>query len=124
MCVVLTRPMGTVEAALKKHQIIGPQVYLANQAPYYFTGLYTDIACWCLEVVLCVSMAFYLRHLKTKQAARRLALGLPGEIKDMTIMPPAEAEAYKIELADMVRAKGLSMDKFNEFAFDDMTDFE
>jgi hypothetical protein len=124
MCVVLTRPMGTVEAALKKHQIIGPQVYLANQAPYYFTGLYTDIACWCLEVVLCVSMAFYLRHLNKKQAARRLALGLPGEIKDMTIMPPAEAEAYKIELADMVRAKGLSMDKFNEFAFDDMTDFE
>ncbi|GFZ48430.1 LOW QUALITY PROTEIN: hypothetical protein JCM24511_06178 [Saitozyma sp. JCM 24511] len=115
---------ATMFAANIVGNIIGPQVYLANQAPYYFTGLYTDIACWCLEVVLCVSMAFYLRHLNKKQATRRFALGLPGEIKDMTIMPPAEAEAYKVELADMVRAKGLSMDRFNEFAFDDMTDFE
>jgi hypothetical protein len=28
--------------------IIGPQVYLAREAPKYFTGLYVDIACWCL----------------------------------------------------------------------------
>jgi len=115
---------ATMFAANIVGNIIGPQVYLANQAPYYFTGLYTDIACWCVEVLLCVFMAFYLGHLNKKQAARRIALGLPGDIKDVTIMPMAEAEAYKAELAEMVRAKGLAADRLNEFAFDDMTDFE
>lgn len=69
-------------------------------------------------------MGFHLRRLNRKQEARRVALGLPANMKDASIMTRADAEAYKIELAQTMAAAGLSMDKLTEHAFDDMTDFE
>jgi hypothetical protein len=104
--------------------IVGPQLYFAREAPYYKTGLYCDIGCWCMEFILVVSMGFYLRRLNRRQEVRRVALGLPANMKDMTLMTTAEANAYKVELAEMMRAGGMSMDRLNENAFDDMTDFE
>jgi hypothetical protein len=110
--------------ALTVGNVVGPQVYLAREAPYYHTGLYVDIGCWCVEFILIVSMGFYLRYLNKKQEARRVAMGMPANIKDISIMGPIEAEAYKHELAEMMRQSGFDMTKFNENAFDDMTDFE
>ncbi|GFZ44407.1 hypothetical protein JCM24511_02129 [Saitozyma sp. JCM 24511] len=99
-------------------------VYLAAEAPYYHTGLYVDIGCWSVLFILVVSMGQYLRYLNRKQETRRVALGLPANIKDMSIMSTEESNAYKAELAEAMRQKGLSMEAFNDNAFDDMTDFE
>jgi hypothetical protein len=59
-----------------------------------------------------------------KQAASRVALGLPGDLKDMSIMTTDEAAHYKAELAATMLASGLDEAKLYENAFDDMTDFE
>ena len=99
-------------------------MYLAKQAPFYFTGLYVDIGCWCVELILVVSMGFYLRYLNKKQEARRVALGLPAGIKDMSIMSTSEADAYKEELTAMMAASHFDMAEFNAQSFDDMTDFQ
>ena len=77
-----------------------------------------------MQFLLAVSMGFYLRYLNRKQEARRVAMGLPNDIKDMSIMTTAEADAYKVELAQLMAAAGVNFDKLSENAFDDMTDFQ
>jgi hypothetical protein len=110
--------------ALTVGNVVGPQVYLAKEAPFYHTGLYVDIGCWCVEFILVIAMGFHLRRLNRKQEARRVAMGLPANIKDMSIMTTEEADAYRLELAGMLERSGYDMAKFNEHAFEDMTDFE
>ncbi|OCF32432.1 allantoate transporter [Kwoniella heveanensis BCC8398] len=104
--------------------IIGPQVYFKREAPYYYTGLYVDIGCWSVLVILIVAMRFYLGHLNRKQASRRAAIGLPAELEDTSIMTTAEAKAYKVKLTESMKENGLDSAKLYENAFDDMTDFE
>lgn len=104
--------------------IAGPQFYFSREAPVYRTGLYVDIGCWSVLCVLALSMGAYLKYLNKKQAARRMALGLPGDLKDMSIMTTLEAAEYKRELTATMLAQGLDEAKLYENAFDDMTDFE
>lgn len=119
--VVTTATMFVFQCA---GNIVGPQVYLAKEAPVYKTGLYVDIGCWSVLFILALSMGAYLKYLNKKQAERRIALGLPGELKDMSIMTMQEADAYKLELTARMAAEGLSEAKLYENAFDDMTDRE
>ncbi|WRT69284.1 uncharacterized protein IL334_006268 [Kwoniella shivajii] len=104
--------------------IIGPQVYFEREAPYYYTGLYVDIGCWSVLILLIIAMRFYLAHLNRKQAVKRASLGMPSELEDMSIMTTEEAKAYKIKLTEHMKAHGLDEAKLYENAFDDMTDFE
>ena len=69
-------------------------------------------------------MGIHLKHLNAKQRERRLALGLPGDLKDMSIMNLDQASAYKAELTQEMRAQGLEIQELYEKSFDDMTDFE
>lgn len=69
-------------------------------------------------------MGIYLKLLNKRQEARRLALGLPADLKDMSIMSMEEAETYKTELTQVLRAQGKDFDSLNVNSFDDMTDFE
>jgi hypothetical protein len=101
---------------------IGPQVYLTKEAPYYHTGLYVDIGCWSVLCLLIISMRFYLAHLNRKQEAKRVAMGLPADLKDMSIMSHEEADAYKQELTAMLAQKGMTEAQLFENAFDDLTD--
>nr|XP_018261920.1 allantoate transporter [Kwoniella dejecticola CBS 10117]OBR84078.1 allantoate transporter [Kwoniella dejecticola CBS 10117] len=91
--------------------IVGPQVYLQRENPYYHTGLYVNIGCWTVLFCLIVFMRFYLSHLNRKQVQRRVGLGLPADLKDMSIMPYGELEAYKAELAQQMTAAGLDAAK-------------
>lgn len=111
--------------ALTIGNVVGPQVYLAWEAPVYHTGLYVDIACWCMEFILVCSMGQYLRILNKRQEAKRVAMGLPANIKDTSIMTTTEAEAYRVELAEIMRAQGISqtvLDDALALAFEDLTD--
>lgn len=99
-------------------------MYLVREKPYYHTGLYIDIACWCIELILVISMGLYLGYLNRKQEARRVAMGLPANIKDISLMDAKEGEAYRLELDEILRNAGFDRNHFNEQAFDDITDFE
>ncbi len=102
--------------------IVGPQVYLSQESPQYFTGIYTDLGCWiCLFFLICLQ-GWNLRRLNKKQIAKREALGLPADIQDMSIMSTAEAAAYRIELSVIMRNAGFDEEKFNENSFGDLTD--
>lgn len=105
-------------------QMVGPQVYFDYEAPYYRTGLYVDIGCWSVLVLLCIAMFFHLRRLNRRQAVRRRELGLPEDLKDISIMTIDEAAAYRAELSVVMREQGINRDIVFENAFDDMTDFE
>lgn len=105
-------------------QIVGPQVYLAKEAPYYHTGLYVDIGCWSTLFLLSASMGMYLKYLNRKKRDQRIALGLPGDLEDMSIMTTEEAAAYRIALTERLRHQGFDEAKLYEQAFDDMTDFQ
>lgn len=117
--VVTTATMFVFQCA---GNIVGPQVYLAKEAPVYRTGLYVDMACWSVLCILALSMGAYLKYLNKKQEERRLAIGLPGKLKDMSIMTTKEAEEYKAELTAQMLAQGLDEAKLYENAFDDLTD--
>jgi len=74
--------------------------------------------------LLVVGMGQYLKLLNRRQEARRVAMGLPANIKDISLMSVAEADKYRIELEQMMRASGVDAGHFNDQAFDDLTDFE
>jgi hypothetical protein len=58
------------------------------------------------------------------QAARRVALGLPGHLEDMSIMTTAEADAYREELIRNLTEQGFDEHRLFENSFDDITDFK
>jgi hypothetical protein len=78
-----------------------------------------------MEFILVCSMGQYLRILNKRQEAKRVAMGLPANIKDTSIMTTTEAEAYRIELAEIMRAQGISQSVLDDalaLAFEDLTD--
>lgn len=103
----------------------GPQVYLAREAPSYHTGLYFAMSCWALQALCGIAMGMYLGILNKRQEKRREALGLPAKLKDISIMGLEEADAYRAELFEQLRAAGgISADELYANSFDDLTDFE
>jgi hypothetical protein len=121
---VLYGNISLTPSILALMQIIGPQVYLAKENPYYFTGLKVDIACWACLFVLILTQAAYLTYLNKRKEKQRAALGLPTDLKDISLMSSAEAAAYKIELKEILRAQGFDENKLNDSAFGDLTDWE
>lgn len=100
-------------------------MYLAREAPHYHTGLYFAMGCWALHSIVGALMAVYLKALNRKQEARRVALGLPAKLKDISIMDMDEADAYRAELFQQLReAGGIDSDALYANSFEDMTDFE
>jgi len=69
-------------------------------------------------------MSIYLKYLNRKKVQLRISLGLPADIKDMSIMSTEEADRYRIALTERLRMEGFDEAKLYENAFDDMTDFE
>ena len=69
-------------------------------------------------------MGAHLKALNRKQQQRRIALGRTGDIKDPSIMSLEEAQAYRLELKEALRAEGRDIDDLNLDAFADLTDRE
>ena len=74
--------------------------------------------------LLVVTMGQYLKVLNKRQETKRGALGLPANLKDMSIMSDKEVEEYRAELEAQMRAAGTDMSHLNSEAFDDLTDFK
>lgn len=105
--------------SLRSLQIVGPQVYLARERPYYRTGLYVDISCWSCLCLASFLMAAHLKRLNKKQELRRIAAGRVGKVKDVSIMRIEEAKAYR----EAMRVEGVAEEKLAEEG-NDMTDME
>lgn len=80
--------------------------------------------CWAALFVLVISMGAYLKLWNRRKAAQRVELGLPAELKDMSIMSLEEAAAYREKLRASLAAQGKSEAALFDQAFDDLTDFE
>ena len=51
-------------------------------------------------------MGLYLRYLNRKQERRRVSLGLPAKLEDMSIMSTDDAAAYRSSLSQRLREQG------------------
>lgn len=103
--------------------IFGPLVWLAKEAPKYYTGLAFSISMYCTLFLLVIGQGQYLKYLNTKQRQRRIEMGLPADLKDISIMTLDEADAYKHELMEVLRSQGGDTDLYVS-SFDDLTDWE
>lgn len=115
---------ATMFVAMCAGNIVGPQVYLAKEAPHYRSGLFAAMSCWALLCLVAIGMGAYLKLLNRRQERRREALGLPAKLEDMSIMSLDEADAYKARLMETLRSQGHDGEQLYANAFDDMTDFE
>lgn len=88
------------------------------------TRLYVDIGWWSVLCILVWSMGAYLHLLNKRKAAERERLGLPADLKDMSIMDQVQAKAYRQALREKMRAQGMDEAKIYEESLDDMTDFQ
>ncbi|ORY28041.1 major facilitator superfamily domain-containing protein [Naematelia encephala] len=98
--------------------VVGPQVYLDDEAPIYQTGVVTDVCCWGALMFLTIIMAGYLKFLNKRQAKKRAAIGLEADVQDTSIMTTQEAAAYNKNLEATATAP------VNQRAYEDLTDFE
>ncbi|KAJ9119024.1 hypothetical protein QFC22_003513 [Naganishia vaughanmartiniae] len=117
---VITTSLGFAFACLGN--IIGPQVYLSREKPYYRTGLYVDIGCWCCISMMCFVMARYLAHLNKVQEMKRVSTGQRGNSQDTSIMSLKEAAAYKANLRTTIIEENPQGEEANKM--DDLTDNE
>jgi hypothetical protein len=69
-------------------------------------------------------MGMYLKYLNKKQAQKRVAMGLPADLKDMSIMTQEDAAKYRAELISKLADQGTDEARLFENAFEDMTDFQ
>ena len=111
---------GPADAA----KMIGPQLFLSREAPLYFTGLRACLSLYSALCFLVILQGFYLMYLNKSQERRRIALGLPDKLRDISIMSIEEAEVYKAELSEQLAARGETEGDLFRNAFDDMTDKE
>ncbi|KZT60604.1 MFS general substrate transporter [Calocera cornea HHB12733] len=100
--------------------IVGPQVYLAQEKPFYYTGIAVDLGCWCALIFVILGTAAYLHYLNKKQEKRRIAAGRPGHVVDTSIMTLEEVEKHRQHQI----ATGQVEINTNDHAFEDLTDFQ
>lgn len=97
--------------------IIGPHLFTTAEAPKYSKGLHANLVLFVAIVVIVSTAAVYIKVLNRGHAARRVALGKPAEVVDLSM-----------EAAETLREKGEALNVeeggVGENAFDDITDLQ
>ncbi|KAK0908338.1 hypothetical protein LTS16_014886 [Friedmanniomyces endolithicus] len=97
--------------------IIGPNLYKPSEAPHYTRGLRSNLALFCVIIVLVGLGVAWIRVLNRKHAAQRISLGKAGKIIDLSM------ENTKTLAKDGEAVNGShTADGIGEKAFDDVTD--
>jgi hypothetical protein len=108
---------GVLFVGASAGNIIGPHLFTPSEAPKYSKGLHANLALFVAIIVIVSAGAVYIRILNRKHAARRVALGKPAEIVDVSM-----------EAAQTLREKGEALNVeeggVGENAFDDITDLQ
>ncbi|CAL5867356.1 uncharacterized protein PFLUO_LOCUS1572 [Penicillium psychrofluorescens] len=96
--------------------VIGPNLYTTAEAPLYTRGLTSNLAMFCVLIVLCTSNMAYLTVLNKKHEKRRVELGKDAKPIDHSMHAVGAVEADKEDMPVQVLAQ--------DNAFKDMTDMK
>ncbi|KAL4940560.1 hypothetical protein BDV06DRAFT_224003 [Aspergillus oleicola] len=94
--------------------VVGPNLYTTEEAPGYRRGLLSNLAMFCVLVLLCALNLVYIFYLNKQHEKRRVAMGKSAKIIDRSMQAVGETEVSKDEEG---QATG-------DNAFKDLTDFE
>ncbi|RHZ61917.1 MFS transporter [Aspergillus thermomutatus] len=97
--------------------IIGPTLYTTAEAPLYRRGLLSNLAMFCVLVVLCIINLVYLWVLNKKHAQKRVSMGKSATIVDHSMYTvgaaPVDKEGAPVQHGAM-----------EDNAFKDLTDWQ
>ncbi|KAL2822408.1 major facilitator superfamily domain-containing protein [Aspergillus granulosus] len=96
--------------------VVGPNLYTTEEAPGYRRGLLSNLAMFCVLVLLCALNMLYIAYLNKKHEKRRVAMGKSAKIIDRSMQAVGEPEEM-----DKGEAGETTSD---DNAFKDLTDFE
>lgn len=108
--------------------MVGPQLYLESEQPYYQTGLIANMIVLVAMFCLCIGQVFYLTYLNKRNVRRRIAAGKTGPHVDYSLENSnrwADMRAEKRAAAGGEDAKAMDgqMDD-DEGGLDDKTDLK
>lgn len=126
-----TTTTGMLLIGLTTGNIVGPQLYLSNEAPYYKTGLTGNLVVLCIMFGLIILQAMYLKYLNKRNEKRRLASGKVGRNVDYSMVNSSQWAKMKAEEKVAAGGKVIGEDAqiegeavINNKAFDDLTDLQ
>lgn len=64
--------------------IVSPQLFIADQAPRYLTGMQGVVSCWTLNLATVVALGYYYIF-ENKRRDKSLAATLPEVLTAMTV---------------------------------------
>ncbi|PWY76268.1 MFS general substrate transporter [Aspergillus heteromorphus CBS 117.55] len=96
--------------------VLGSNLYTTNEAPLYRRGLLSNLAMFCLLIMLCLMNLAYLFFLNTKHEKQRARLGKSAKIVDHSMQAVG---AVPVDKTDAAPPQTLSEDN----AFKDLTDW-
>ncbi|OJJ36668.1 hypothetical protein ASPWEDRAFT_38276 [Aspergillus wentii DTO 134E9] len=96
--------------------VIGPNLYTTAEAPLYTRGLTSNLALFCVLIVLCVLNMLYLFFLNKKHEKQRVAMGKSAQVVDQSMFAVGAVQTDNSK--DVYPQQGVTDDN----AFKDLTD--
>lgn len=103
--------------------IVGPQLYLSNEAPRYQTGLIGNLIVLCVLFGLIIVQALYLALLNRRNSKKRQAMGRSGANIDYSLESSSKWAAMKAQQQQKEEESG-EFNEHNANAFADLTDLK
>lgn len=99
--------------------IAGPNLFQPSQKPHYTSGLTANLIIFCVMLLIIAVGAAYIRFMNRKHAARRVAMGKPAKIIDLSMESSKQLGQHDEAANDAQQAGGVG-----DHAFSDMTDLQ
>ncbi|TDZ60888.1 putative transporter [Colletotrichum trifolii] len=117
--------------------VVGPLLYKPAEAPRYSRGLRSNLALYCVIIVLVGLASAYLAWLNKSHSRRRVAMGKSAVIVDTSLFSAAEAEKMRRagqppppagadghEMAEAGEDAAAAQENVGSRAFENLTDLE
>lgn len=105
--------------------MVGPQLYLREEAPRYQTGLIANMIVLCLMFVIVIVQMLYLMFLNKRNAKRRIASGKTGPHVDYSLENSNKWAKMRSDAAAGAQGEdGAKGHTVNEHALEDLTDLK
>jgi hypothetical protein len=110
--------------------VVGPLLYTTEEAPEYARGLRSNLALYCVLIVLVAITTVYLGILNRNHSRRRVALGKSAVILDTSLYSAEEAERLRQQQTPTAQGELVEPgaenreDQVGARAFDNLTDLQ
>ncbi|RSH85337.1 hypothetical protein EHS25_004733 [Saitozyma podzolica] len=118
-----TTTTGMLYLGLTVGNIVGPQLYKSNQAPYYKDGLSANLIVLCIMFGTIILQTFYLAFLNQRNVKRRRAAGKTGAHIDYSLESSVNWAKLRQRQMEAMIAEG-HQEAYNAQAFMDLTDLQ